>query len=89
MDIRRDAPTVGRVLIAIDRANGYSFAADEALEIRKRAEAANASGSAPLEEERLRRLFSVASVDVESTYERSLEVYEKYVDSIDKMTKEQ
>ena len=85
----QDAPTVGRVLIAIDRANGYSFAADEALEIRKRAEAANASGSALQEEERLRRLFSVASVDVESTYERSLEVYEKYVDNIDKMTKEQ
>ena len=82
----QDAPTVGRVLIAIDRANGYSFAADEALEMRKRAEAANASGSALQEEEKLRRLFSVASVDVESTYERSLEVYEKYVDKIDKMT---
>jgi GPN-loop GTPase len=77
----QDATTVGRILIAIDQANGYSFAADEALEMRRRHEEGVKGPQS--EEERMRRLFSVASTDLETTYERSIEIYEKYVDKFE------
>jgi hypothetical protein len=79
----QDAATVGRVLIAVDRANGYTFAADEALEMRKRQEEAAGPGGGG-EQERLRHLFNVASTDLESTYERSLEIFEKYADKFER-----
>jgi len=40
----QDATTVGRVLIAVDKANGYVFAANEALEMRRRAQLAQGQG---------------------------------------------
>ncbi len=78
----QDATTVGRILIAIDKANGYSFAASEALEYRRRQEqkkdGVNNNDDDATEQESLRHLFQVASEDLESTYERSLEIMEKY-----------
>jgi len=79
----QDATTVGRVLIAVDRANGYTFAADEALEMRKRQEENKSGSGTPGQQERLRHLFNVASQDLESTYERSLEIFEKYSDKFE------
>lgn len=64
-----DACTVGRVLAACDRANGYSFAASETE--ARRAAAAGSEGS-------LNHIFSLAAQDLETTYARSLEVLERY-----------
>jgi|TARA_A100001015_G_C15031468_1_gene733507 GTPase SAR1 family protein len=75
----QDATTVGRVVIAVDKANGYTFAANEALEERKRQQAqADGAGIAESHEAKLSSLFSLASQDLESEYEKSLEIYEKY-----------
>ena len=64
-----DAGTVGRVLAACDRANGYSFASSE-TEARRNA----ATGS----EGSLNHIFSLAAQDLETSYARSLEVLERY-----------
>lgn len=63
----QDASTVGRVLAAIDRANGYSFAASETAMKR----AAGDEGS-------LNHIFNLAARDLESSYAQSLEILEKY-----------
>ena len=76
----QDAATLGRILIAIDNANGYRFAATESLEHRKRQQNKNHDNDNETnsEQESLRHMFQVASKDLESTYERSLEIMEKY-----------
>ena len=75
----QDATTVGRVVIAVDKANGYTFAANEALEERKRQQAqADGAGIAESHEAKLSSLIYLASQDLESEYEKSLEIYEKY-----------
>ena len=79
----QDASTVGRVLITIDRANGYTFAAQAAMELRQK----NQHGEQN-QQEKLRTLFHFAAQDLESTYERSLEVYEKYVDTWEREKKD-
>ena len=86
----QDAPTVGRILIAVDKANGYTFAADQALQQRQR-DGAGAGQDSPqdadperAQQENLSRLFQVASQDLETTYERSLEIYEKYASAWEK-----
>ncbi len=79
----QDATTVGRVVIAVDKANGYTFAANEALEERRRRQAqtgGTGSGAAETQESKLNSLFTMASQDLESEYEKSLEIYEKYND---------
>jgi len=69
----QDAATVGRVLAAVDRANGYSFAASEA-------QARRAGGG---DEGSLNHLFNLASTDLESTYEKSLEILERYEEGLE------
>jgi hypothetical protein len=69
----QDAGTVGRVLAAVDRANGYSFAASEA-------QARRAGGG---DEGSLNHLFNLASTDLESTYEKSLEILERYEEGLE------
>ena len=64
----QDASTVGRVLAAVDRANGYSFAASEL----------HAAKAASGDEGSLNHIFNLASRDLETTYERSLEIMERY-----------
>ncbi len=79
----QDATTVGRVVIAVDKANGYTFAANEALEERKRQQAqtgSTGSGAPETQKSKLNSLFTMASQDLESEYEKSLEIYEKYND---------
>ena len=53
----QDATTVGRVVIAVDKANGYTFAANEALEERKRQQALD-GGAGESHEAKLSSLFS-------------------------------
>lgn len=82
-----DATTVGRVLIDIDKANGYTFAASEALAARQRDQSKgkgnnasddSGSGSGGSSRAELQHLFNLASKDMESTYDRSLDIIEKY-----------
>jgi len=68
----QDASTVARVLAAVDRANGYSFAASELA----------ASKQALGDEGSLNHLFNIASRDLETTYEQSLEILERYEQTI-------
>jgi len=78
----QDATTVGRVAIAIDKANGYSFAASESLALRQREQGGNAAGGNNNNnnnaDSSLNHLFSMASQDLEPEYAKSLEIYEKY-----------
>lgn len=77
----QDATTVGRVAIAIDKANGYTFAANEALQERKRQESLrNPESGGTAADGSLNHLFSMASQDLEPEYTKSLEIYEKYED---------
>ena len=73
----QDATTVGRVVIAVDKANGYTFAANEALD-RKKETASPDGGAGKSHLAKLSSLFSQASQDLELEYEKSLEIYEKY-----------
>jgi len=68
----QDAATVGRVLAAVDRANGYSFAASEAQAMR-------CGGG---DEGSLNHLFNLASRDLEHTYETSLDILERYEEDL-------
>lgn len=80
----QDATTVGRVAIAIDKANGYTFAANEALQERKRQESLrnpDATGASS-QDGSLNHLFSMAGQDLEPEYSRSIEIYEKYFDGV-------
>ena len=87
-----DAQTVGRVLVQVDKANGYCFAASEVEEMleRKKSEATSESGSGSgngngqgVGEEStnksINQLFRVASQDLEPSYHKTLEIQEKYV----------
>ena len=76
----KDATTVGRVAIAIDKANGYTFAANEALQERRQLEShrnLDAVGTSTPDGS-LNHLFSMASQDLELEYTKSIEIYEKY-----------
>ena len=67
--------------IAIDKANGYTFAANEALQERKRQESLrNPESGGTAADGSLNHLFSMASQDLEPEYTKSLEIYEKYED---------
>jgi len=79
-----DAQTVGRVLIQVDKANGYCFAAseiEEMLERQKKKEEANADTTSPASTQKkpINQLFRVASQDLEPSYHKALEIQEKYV----------
>ena len=72
-----DGVTVGRVLASCDKANGYSFAAAALQEQQKASsghfkepDGGTGHASTPL--------FSLASQDLETTFARSLEVFERY-----------
>jgi len=69
-----DGETVGRVLSVIDKANGYSFAAHEAKAIVDSAEGKERAA----EESVVDRLFRMACGGVETEFERSLEIMERY-----------
>ena len=77
-----DAQTVGRVLVQVDKANGYCFAASEIEEMlaRKKAQATKEEGAsgedAPTKS--INQLFRVASQDLEPSYHKTLEIQEKY-----------
>lgn len=76
----QDATTVGRVAIAIDKANGYTFAANESLQERKRQESLRnpQGGGTASSDGSLNHLFSMASQDLEPEFTKSIEIYEKY-----------
>mmetsp|Transcript_7303 Transcript_7303/g.7522 ORF Transcript_7303/g.7522 Transcript_7303/m.7522 type:complete len:440 (+) Transcript_7303:82-1401(+) len=78
-----DVQTVGRVLAAIDRANGYSFASVETqrfLSTHSNIEDATRTYQSSISSSResLDHMFSLAAQDLETTYSRSLEIQEKY-----------
>jgi len=72
-----DRETMQRVLQAIDKANGYSFAASEVQEINRRA-AEQQSGL--VDQAKINHLFRVCAqdADCEYTYNRTLEIQERY-----------
>lgn len=80
-----DAQTVGRVLVQVDKANGYCFAASEIEEMLERKKAQAAAGesaeAAPTPSKSINQLFRVASQDLEPSYHKALEIQERYVDS--------
>ena len=76
-----DASTVVRVLGAVDRANGYAFAASEAKhQAEKTAEELEAEG-------RLNEVFRWATSDLETTFHRSIDVFERYNREIEEESK--
>ena len=72
-----DGVTVGRVLASCDKANGYSFAA-AALQEQQKASSGHFKGPDSGMEHASTPLFSLASQDLETTFARSLEVFERY-----------
>ena len=74
--------TVGRVLAAVDKANGFSFAASEVQEIMKeREQAAPASAEQHAEDMRKRanHMFKLASnSEVGPSYHHTIEIMERY-----------
>lgn len=60
------------IYLLIDRANGYAFAASEAKHLSEK------SAEEQENESRLNAVFRWASTDLETTYHRSIEVFEKY-----------
>ena len=79
--------TVGCVLSAVDRANGYSFAASEVREIMKeqeqRAKSSEKSSSTAEQETEMRQrannLFKIASdSEVGPSYHHTIEIMERY-----------
>ena len=73
----QDPSTVARVLAAVDRANGYSFAASAAAAVAEGG-AQGAGKRAMGDEGSLNHLFNLAARDLESTWEQSLEILERY-----------
>eukprot|EP01034_Spumella_vulgaris_P021425 gene21425-27455_t len=75
----QDGETVGRVLAAVDKANGFSMASFEATELAKRREenvregrdADDFSGS-------LQNVFKLAGRNMESVFDISLDIQERY-----------
>lgn len=71
-----DGSTVGRVLAAVDRANGYSFAAVQTAEYLQMYR------NSPSEEQEksrsLRHMFALAAQELESPYSRNMEILERF-----------
>jgi hypothetical protein len=79
-----DAQTVGRVLVQVDKANGYCFAAseiEEMLERQKNKAGGDATSTVPSKNP-INQLFRVASQDLEPLYHKTLEIQEKYTDAM-------
>jgi len=74
----QDGETVGRVLGAIDKANGYSFASSEAQEILKTKNSKKNNSNHDTNTNSVSHLFKIASQELETTYSRSLEISERY-----------
>ena len=76
-----DAKTVGRVLIQVDKANGYCFAASEIEEMleRKKKESGQSNDKVS-DDRRINQLFRLASQDLEPSFHKTLEIQEKYSD---------
>lgn len=71
-----DGSTVGRVLAAADKANGYSFAAVQTEEYLQQYRSSDAS-----EQEKsrsLRHMFALAAQELESPYGRNIEILERF-----------
>ena len=64
---------VGKVLIAIDKANGYSFLSNEYKSHQNSLETND-------EYKYINHLFKVAGEQLELTYHRTLEIQEKYLE---------
>eukprot|EP01041_Mallomonas_annulata_P001623 gene1623-3143_t len=73
-----DSETVGRVLAAVDKANGYSFASVEIQEYLRTRPPDSATATFSSSSPSPSHLFRMASEDLEPTYCRSLEIQERY-----------